>query len=478
MLPAYQSLSLHAVVQGEHSESIDVLGRVHMSDTKVVDSSTRGGPSPDSKPRKASSGPNANVTRIVVAIGFVLIAALFIFMITRPAVEDAAKISLGFSLNSFFQWLGNLNPIAQIPIVILAFGLVVAIILVLIEYAPRVGKGYFWLRLVACFAIPTLAFLLLRPYQNAVIYVVAIALLVGALLFFADYRARQGSGYLFQLVIFTAPAAILLLIGLISPAISTIFQSFFDKTGDNFVAFENYIWVFTNPEGFWSVINTLIWVLVAPLSATIIGLAYAVFVDKARGEKFLKVLIFMPFAISFVGAGIIWKFVYDFRQGEQIGLFNAIVTFFGGEPVSWLDAQPLVNTLLLLLVFIWAQTGFAMVILSAAIKAVPTEQMEAAELDGTSAWQRFTNVTVPGIRSSLIVVLTTIAIGALKVYDIVAVMTGGRANTSVLGFEMVNQQQRFQSYGHSAALAVVLFLFVLPLIIYNANQIRKQREIR
>jgi alpha-glucoside transport system permease protein len=210
----------------------------------------------------------------------------------------------------------------------------------------------------------------------------------------------------------------------------------------------------------------------------VIGLAYAVFVDKARGEKFLKVLIFMPFAISFVGAGIIWKFVYDFRQGEQIGLLNAIVTFFGGEPVSWLDAQPLINTFLLLAVFIWAQTGFAMVILSSAIKAVPAEQLEAAELDGTSAWQRFTNVTVPGIRSSLIVVLTTITIGALKVYDIVAVMTGGRANTTVLGFEMVNQQQRFQSYGHSAALAVVLFLFVLPLIIYNANQIRKQREIR
>jgi alpha-glucoside transport system permease protein len=186
----------------------------------------------------------------------------------------------------------------------------------------------------------------------------------------------------------------------------------------------------------------------------------------------------MPMAISFVGAGIIWKFIYDNRQGEQVGLLNAIVTAFGGQPVSWLDAQPLINTLLLLVVFIWTQTGFAMVILSAAIKGVPTEQMEAAELDGTNAWQRFTNVTVPGIRSSLIVVLTTIAIGSLKVYDIVAVMTGGRANTTVLGFEMVNQQQRFQSYGHSAALAVVLFLFVLPLIIYNANQMRKQREIR
>jgi alpha-glucoside transport system permease protein len=170
--------------------------------------------------------------------------------------------------------------------------------------------------------------------------------------------------------------------------------------------------------------------------------------------------------------------MYDARQGDQVGLLNAIVTAFGLPPVSWLAVQPLVNTLLLLVVFIWSQTGLAMVILSAAIKAVPTEQNEAAELDGASAWQRFRNVTVPGIRSSIVVVVTTIAIGALKVYDIVAVMTGGRSDTTVLAFEMVNQQQRFQSYGHSAALAVVLFLFVVPLIVFNVHQIRKQREIR
>ena len=268
------------------------------------------------------------------------------------------------------------------------------------------------------------------------------------------------------------------MLGLVYPAISTIFQSFFDKTGTDFVALENYIWVFTNPEGFWSVINTLIWALLTPVISIAIGLAYAVFIDRARGEKFLKVLVFMPMAISFVGAGIIWKFIYDFRQGTQIGLLNAIITLFGGDPISWLDTTPLVNTICLLIVFIWTQTGFAMVVLSAAIKAVPTEQLEAAQLDGTNAWQRFCNVTVPGIRSSIIVVLTTLTVAALKVYDIVAVMTGGRANSTVLGFEMVNQQQRFQSFGHSSALAVVLFLIVLPLIIYNARQLRAQREVR
>ncbi|GAA3214484.1 hypothetical protein GCM10017690_28440 [Microbacterium terregens] len=441
--------------------------------------------------RKASAPPDADdafakaealsrkqrTTIIVAAVGLIVVVALFLFMVTRPPVE-ARPVSLGVSLNSFFRWLGDLGPLVQIPIVLIAFGAVVGLILLLIEYAPRSGRGYFWLRLIACFAIPVLAFMLLRPYQNAVIYVLGIAVILGALLFWVDYRSRRGAGYLFQLVIFAAPAAILLLIGLIYPAISTVFQSFFDKTGKNFVGLENYIWTFTNPEGFWSVINTVIWVLVVPAVATIIGLAYAVFIDKARGEKFLKVLIFMTFAISFVGAGIIWKLTYDYRQGEQVGILNAIVVAFGGEPVPWLAVQPLINTFFLMIVFIWSQTGLAMVILSAAVKAVPIEQMEAAELDGTNAWQRFRNVTLPGIRPSIVVVVTTIAIGSLKIYDVVAVMTGGRSNSTVLAFEMVNQQQRFQSYGHAAALAVVLFIFVIPLIVFNVVQIRKQREIR
>ncbi|MCO7203722.1 sugar ABC transporter permease [Microbacterium sp. CnD16-F] len=419
-----------------------------------------------------------SITRIVVAAGFALIVLLFFLLAFTASSEESARITIGFSLNSFFLWLGGLNPLVQIPVILVVFGIVVGIILVLIEFAPRPGRGYFIMRLAACLLIPLLAFLLLRPYANAVVYVVAIALLVGGLLFFADFRSRQGAGYLFQLILFMAPASIMLILGLIYPAISTIFKSFFDKSGEQFVGMENYIWVFTNPTGTASVVNTLLWALLAPTISVVIGLAYAVFIDRARGEKILKVLVFMPVAISFVGAGIIWKFMYDARQGDQVGLLNAIVTAFGGDPVQWLAIKPVINTLMLLVVFIWTQTGFAMVILSAAIKAVPVEQMEAAQLDGTNAWQRFRNVTVPGIRSSLIVVLTTITIASLKVYDIVAVMTGGRDDTTVLGFEMVNQQQRFQSYGHSSALAVVLFLFVLPLIIYNARSMAKQREIR
>ncbi|WP_214466197.1 carbohydrate ABC transporter permease [Microbacterium flavescens] len=451
-----------------------------MTDTTKVsdatDASLTGTAHSDAK--EAGLSRRRRVTRLVVAIGFVLVAALILFLVTRPPVEDARPTTIGFSLNSFFRWLGDLNPLIQIPVVLLVWFAVIGLILLLIEYAPRPGRFYFWLRLVTCFAIPVLAFMLLRPYQNAVIYVLAIAVVLGGLLFWADYRSREGAGHLYQLVFFAAPALILLLVGLLYPAIATFIQSFFDKSGQSFVGLDNYVWVFTNPQGFWSVINSIIWVLVAPTFATIIGLAYAVFIDRARGEKVLKVLIFMPFAISFVGAGIIWGFMYDYQQGNQLGLLNAIVTAFGLPPVAWLSITPLVNTLLLLVVFIWSQTGLAMVILSAAVKAVPTEQIEAAALDGASAWQRFRNVTVPGIRSSIVVVVTTIAIGALKIYDIVAVMTGGRNDSTVLAFEMVNQQQRFQSYGHSAALAVVLFIFVVPLIVFNVIQIRKQREIR
>ena len=432
-------------------------------------------------PASTARGPapfTRRTTGILILIAAVLIVALFLFMLSQQPAEDALPTTLGFSLNSFFIWIGGLAPLVQIPIVVVLFAALVGVILLLIEYAPRPGMGYFWMRVAACFVIPVIALMVLRPYQNAVVYVVAIALLAGGILFFADYRAREGAGYVFQLIIFMAPAALLLLTGLVYPAIATVVQSFFDKTGTEFVWFDNYVWTFTNAYGFWSVINTVLWALFAPIIATGIGLVYAAFVDRARGEKTLKLFVFMPVAISFVGAGIIWKFVYDYRQGQQVGLLNAIITWFGGQPVGWLDAQPLVNTFCLLAVFIWSQTGFAMVILSAAIKAVPTEQHEAAQLDGANARQRFFNVTIPGIRTSLIVVLTTITIAALKVYDIVAVMTGGRSNSSVLGFEMVNQQQRFQSYGHSSALAVVLFLFVLPLIVYNVRQMRKQKEVR
>jgi alpha-glucoside transport system permease protein len=251
-----------------------------------------------------------------------------------------------------------------------------------------------------------------------------------------------------------------------------------NSRGTRFVGLENFIWIFTQDTGIRTVLNTFVWVLIVPAVSTIFGLAYAVFIDKSRGEKVFKVLVFMPMAISFVGASIIWRFVYAVRPAgqEQIGLLNQVVVWMGGEPVSWLSNSPW-NTFFLIVVLIWIQTGFAMVILSAAIKGVPAEQLEAAELDGTNPWQSFINVTVPGIRSSLVVVLTTISIASLKVFDIVRTMTAGANETSVIANEMYSQWQGFE-VGRSAAFAVVLFVMVLPIVVYNARQIKKQREIR
>jgi alpha-glucoside transport system permease protein len=301
---------------------------------------------------------------------------------------------------------------------------------------------------------------------------------VGALFFWLDYRSRDGAGYLIQLVAFMAPALLLLLVGLILPSIQTMYSSFLNSSGKEFVGLSNYLWIFTQSDGITAVVNTIIWVLLVPTVSTIVGLAYAVFIDRTRGEKIYKVLVFMPMAISFVGAGIIWRFMYEYRGPEfnQIGLLNQLLVWVGGQPQQWLQNGPW-NNLFLIIVLIWVQTGFAMVVLSASIKGVPAELLEAAELDGANAWQRFISVTVPAIRPALIVVLTTISIASLKVFDIVRTMTAGNYGTSVLANEMYTQFSKFEA-GRSAALSVILFILVLPIVIYNARQLKKQREIR
>lgn len=300
---------------------------------------------------------------------------------------------------------------------------------------------------------------------------------IGLILFLADKAPKRAKDFV-QLVVFVAPAVILLAIGLIYPAIRTSILAFSNKSGD-LIGFDNFVWIFTQPDALRTVTNTIIWVVCVPTISTAVGLAYAVFIDKARGEKIFKALVFMPMAISFVGAGIIWRFLYDYRGAdrEQIGLLNQIVIWFGGEPVKWLQTEP-VNTFLLIIVMIWIQTGFAMVVLSASIKGIPTEQVEAAQLDGTNAWQRFANVTLPGIRSSLVVVITTISIATLKVFDIVRTMTAGNFDTSVIANEMYTQAFRANEPGRGAALALVLFVLVLPIVIYNVRVLRKQKEIR
>ncbi|MGO3885343.1 MAG: carbohydrate ABC transporter permease [Mycetocola sp.] len=374
----------------------------------------------------------------------------------------------------FFRWLAQLPPLLQVPIVLLAFLAVVGAVLFFIEIAPRQGRIYTIIRLAVTVLVPVVIVFVVGSYTWAA----AVGAVIGGLLFILDYRSRQGAGYLLQLLCFLLPAFVMLATGLIVPTIQTTIQAFMNSRGTEFVGLQNFIWIFTQPSGLRTVGNTIVWVLVTPIVSTIAGLAYAVFIDKSRGEKIFKVLVFMPMAISFVGASIIWRFMYTARpvDQEQIGLLNQVIVWFGGQPYDFLANSPL-NTLFLIIVLIWVQTGFAMVVLSAAIKGVPVEQLEAAELDGTSPWQRFINVTVPSIRSSLVVVLTTISIASLKVFDIVRTMTAGANETSVIANEMYTQFKNFET-GRSAAFAVVLFVLVLPIVIYNARQIKKQREIR
>ncbi len=281
------------------------------------------------------------------------------------------------------------------------------------------------------------------------------------------------------LALFAGPALFLMGFGLVYPAVRTAVLSLKDRRGEDWVGLENYSWAFTDEQGFTAMRNTLLWVAVVPIFCTVIGLLYAILIDKSRFESVAKSLLFMPMAISFVGASIIWKFVYAYRPAEanQIGLLNQLRVWLGMEPGQFLNNAPL-NNFFLLVVMIWVTTGFAMVVLSAAIKAVPVETQEAARLDGVNAWQMFRNVTLPAIRPSVVVVLTTITIGVLKVFDIVRTMTGGQFETSVIANEMYVQSFRNAQVGRGAALAVLIFLLVVPIVVYNVRQLNQTREIR
>jgi len=279
-------------------------------------------------------------------------------------------------------------------------------------------------------------------------------------------------------LVFLTPAVVLLLIGLVVPLIRTTLMSFKDSEAAGWVGLDNYHWMLTQPEALLVLRNTAVWVVLVPIVSTAVGLIYAVLVDRAALEGLIKSLIFMPMAISFVGAGIIWRFIYADRPADepQIGLLNQFAVMLGFEPQQWLALKPW-NTLFLIVILIWIQAGFAMVVLSAAIKAIPGEITEAARIDGVNPWQMFWQVTVPSIRAALTVVLVTISVGTLKVFDIVRTVTGGRNETSVIANEMVDQAFPFAERGRGAALAVVLFLFVVPIVFYQIRAMR-QREAR
>ncbi len=305
------------------------------------------------------------------------------------------------------------------------------------------------------------------------IAIAVFAAVVAVILFVASRMKGKGRDRNVAFL-FLVPTAIFVLVGLVYPALRTIYFSFFDAPGTGFIGVDNYKTIFTNSDLILVLRNTFLWVVVTPFVATAIGLLYAILVDRARFEKIAKTLIFLPMAISFVGASIIWKLVYEFRPDQvnvgQIGLLNRIVVLFGGPPQQWLINEPW-NTFFLIAILIWIQAGFAMTILSAAIKAIPEDIIEAARLDGVGAIGMFRFVTVPSIRPALVVVLTTIAIATLKVFDIVRTLTGGNFGTGVVANEFYSQAFRAANLGLGSALAVLLFVLVIPIVVYNIRQL-------
>ena len=295
---------------------------------------------------------------------------------------------------------------------------------------------------------------------------------IGILLIAARFSGRRGERV--QAVSFVGPALLFLAVGLMYPAILTIIASFQNSAGDASVGLQNYIDIFTKPELLLVLRNTAVWVVLVPFLATAIGLAYAILIDRARVEAFAKALIFLPMAISMVAASIIWKFMYEYRPTArpQIGVFNAILKELGLDTYQFLLNDP-ANTLFLIAIMVWIQAGFAMTVLSAAIKSIPDDIIEAAKLDGVDGLKMFRWVTLPSIRPAVIVVLTTIGIGTLKVFDIVRTMTGGQFNTSVIANEFYNQSFRYDQSGLGAAFAVILFVLVIPIVAYNVVQLRK-----
>lgn len=237
----------------------------------------------------------------------------------------------------------------------------------------------------------------------------------------------------------------------------------------------NYEWLVNDTKFRESIRNNFLWLLVVPAASTFFGLVAAALTDRIRWGNLAKALIFMPMAISFVGASVIWKFIYDYRgEGrEEIGLLNAVIEGLGGTEQTWL-AIPFWNNFFLMAVLIWIQTGFAMVILSAALRGIPEETVEAAVLDGASPLQIFLRIKVPQIWGTIAVVWTTITILVLKVFDIVLAMTNGQWGTQVLANLMFDWMFRGNDAGRASAVALVIMVLVTPIMIWNIANARKE----
>jgi alpha-glucoside transport system permease protein len=279
--------------------------------------------------------------------------------------------------------------------------------------------------------------------------------------------------------LYILPAYAAIAFYLLYPAVQTVIYSFKDSLGRNWVGFENFSKLLQSHGFQQTLINTLLWMAVVPVATVILGLGVATLADRlgVRAENTVKTVIFMPMAISMVGAGTVWKFVYAYRPKgqDQIGLQNAIVTGAGGSPVPWLEQNQVhFNSFLLMIILLWAQVGFSMVLLSAAVKGVPGDTLEAARIDGAGERQLFFRVVVPQIKGTIITVLITTLIGVMKIFDIVYVMTNGNYNTNVVGNEFFNQMFTNFNQGRATAIVVILMVAVIPIMAYQVKHFRSE----
>ncbi|MEP7360342.1 MAG: sugar ABC transporter permease [Chloroflexota bacterium] len=279
------------------------------------------------------------------------------------------------------------------------------------------------------------------------------------------------------------PAVALLFVFLVYPMISTGWFSLwnFDRAGVNFTTFagiDNYVAFFTNVDTLTALRNNLIWVILLPTFAVGIGLIIAVLVDRVRYESVVKSVIFLPMAISFVAATVIWKLVYDYNP--NVGVLNAVVAGLGGDPIAWIQQQqpiPL-NTIMLVIVGTWMLAGFAMVILSAGLKAIPAELLEAARVDGAGEWYVFRKIIFPLLLPTIAVVATTVIIFALKTFDVVYTMTSGNFGTEVMANRMYKELATFHDPGRASATAMILLVAIIPVMIFNIRRFREQEALR
>ncbi len=349
-------------------------------------------------------------------------------------------------------------------------------------------------RILISFFVPVITFLVLwqvfiflRDSDAPQIVIVLVAIIWGvagvALLYivsnwFVEQLPDPWTRHL-QPFVYVGPAVVIMGWYLAVPVLRTLILSFKDDIGVKWVGFDNYVFAFTDRIMLETFRNNLLWMIIGTAFSVGLGLLIAVLADRTRFESVYKAIIFTPMAISFVGAGVIWKFVYTYKgEGvgiEEIGLLNAVVLALGGQSQPWLSLPPW-NNLFLIVIMVWLQTGYAMVVISSAIKGIPLELLEAARIDGATEIQAFFKIIIPYIKGTLITVITTIVIFSLKLFDIVRVMTGGNNGTNVIANEFYLQRFTYGNTGRASAIAIVLLIAVIPVIVNNLREFNKERR--